>query len=131
MESLPRDRDLYVACATGVRSAQTVRRLKAAGFSSVHDVEGGLGAWKKAGLPLVRRKGPTPTMRQVQIIAGSLALIGGLHPSLHWIAVLIGAGLVFAGVSGFCGMAKVLAWMPWNKTSAPPTGAPSCAPRCS
>jgi NADPH-dependent 2,4-dienoyl-CoA reductase/sulfur reductase-like enzyme/rhodanese-related sulfurtransferase len=131
LDRLPRDRDLYIACATGVRSAQAVRRLKAAGFTAIHDVEGGLAAWKKAGLPLVRRKGPIPIMRQVQIVAGSLALVGGLHPSLRWIAVLIGAGLVFAGVSGFCGMAKVLAWMPWNRVGSPPASTSSCAPRCS
>jgi hypothetical protein len=27
----------------------------------------------------------------------------------------VGAGLVFAGVSGFCGMARLLAVMPWNR----------------
>jgi hypothetical protein len=27
----------------------------------------------------------------------------------------VGAGLVFAGVTGFCGMARLLALMPWNR----------------
>lgn len=36
-----------------------------------------------------------------------------------WILLIwfVGAGLVFAGVSGFCGMARLLALMPWNKVS--------------
>jgi len=36
-----------------------------------------------------------------------------------WIALtwFVGAGLTFAGVSGFCGMARLLAVMPWNKVS--------------
>jgi hypothetical protein len=29
----------------------------------------------------------------------------------------VGAGLTFAGVSGFCGMARLLAVMPWNRVS--------------
>jgi hypothetical protein len=29
----------------------------------------------------------------------------------------VGAGLTFAGISGFCGMARLLAVMPWNKVS--------------
>ena len=31
--------------------------------------------------------------------------------------VQIAAGLVFAGVSGFCGMARLLAVMPWNRVN--------------
>ncbi|HBT4793321.1 TPA: DUF2892 domain-containing protein, partial [Klebsiella quasipneumoniae subsp. similipneumoniae] len=27
----------------------------------------------------------------------------------------VGAGLTFAGVTGFCGMARLLAIMPWNR----------------
>ena len=82
----------------------------------MHNLEGGIESWKKEGLPVERAKGgPIPIMRQVQIAAGSMALIGGLFPSLRWIAVLVGAGLMFAGISGFCGMAKVLIYLPWNK----------------
>jgi hypothetical protein len=29
----------------------------------------------------------------------------------------VGAGLTFAGISGFCGMARLLAVMPWNKVT--------------
>jgi hypothetical protein len=28
---------------------------------------------------------------------------------------LIGAGLIFAGLSGWCGLAKLLGAMPWNQ----------------
>jgi hypothetical protein len=59
-------------------------------------------------------------MRQVQIAAGSLVLLGlilsaSLAPA--WIALswFVGAGLVFAGLSGSCGLAKLLALMPWNR----------------
>jgi len=35
-----------------------------------------------------------------------------------WRWALGGAGLVFAGVSGFCGMAVLLAKMPWNQKAS-------------
>jgi NADPH-dependent 2,4-dienoyl-CoA reductase/sulfur reductase-like enzyme/rhodanese-related sulfurtransferase len=130
LEQLPRDREIYVACATGLRSAQAALQLKAGGFR-VHDVEGGLAAWKKAGFPVVRRKGPIPIMRQVQIVAGSLALVGGLFPALRGVAIVIGAGLVFAGVTGFCGVARLLAWLPWNRVKPHEGGDTSCSSGCS
>ena len=114
---LPKDKQIYVLCHTGTRSAQVADVLKLRGFDKVRLVEGGMAAWMNAGFPVVRSKGPIPILRQVQIIAGSLALIGGLFPSLRWIAVIVGAGLIFAGVSGFCTMAKLLAFLPWNKSS--------------
>jgi hypothetical protein len=46
-----------------------------------------------------------------------LGLILGTWVAPGWIALswFVGAGLVFAGVSGFCGMARLLAVMPWNR----------------
>ena len=92
---------------------------------SVHvplsDLEGGIPAWQQAGLPVQKLKNaPLPLMRQVQITAGSLVLLGlilGTWVAPGWIALswFVGAGLVFAGVSGFCGMARLLAVMPWNR----------------
>jgi len=61
-----------------------------------------------------------PIMRQVQIVAGSVVLLSVLlgfsvDPRIGWVAAFIGAGLTFAGVTGFCGLAKLLALMPWNR----------------
>jgi rhodanese-related sulfurtransferase len=61
-------------------------------------------------------------MRQVQIAAGSLVLLGLILSQLvapAWILLtwFVGAGLTFAGISGFCGMARLLALMPWNRVS--------------
>jgi len=58
-------------------------------------------------------------MRQVQITAGALALCGTiagalLAPVFYTIPGFVGAGLVFAGVTGWCGMARLLSVMPWN-----------------
>jgi hypothetical protein len=70
-------------------------------------------------------------MRQVQITAGSLVLLGValgalVSPWLYAVAAFVGAGLVFAGVTGTCGMARLLRLMPSNRALAAP-GAPAAA----
>ena len=59
----------------------------------------------------------------MQIAAGGLVLLGtGLgarvSPGGFGLAGFVGAGLVFAGVSGTCGMAQLLRRMPWNRATA-------------
>ena len=83
----------------------------------------GLPSWRQAGLPLrTLKNAPLPLMRQVQIAAGSLVLLGLILSNVvapAWILLswFVGAGLVVAGVSGFCGMARLLALMPWNQVN--------------
>ena len=115
---------LVLVCQSGNRSAKGVQVLLERGYPhSVSDLEGGLPTWQQAGLPLRKlRNAPLPLMRQVQIAAGSLVLLGLILSHMvapAWILLtwFVGAGLVFAGVSGFCGMARLLALMPWNKVS--------------
>ncbi len=84
-------------------------------------LEGGLDAWKAHGLPIqADRFQPIELMRQVQMTAGGLILIGAalgllVHPAFWGLAAFVGAGLFFAGATGFCGMARLLALMPWNR----------------
>ncbi len=60
LEELDRRRDgrpLAFVCRTGRRSAQAARLAVEAGLDDVLDVRGGMGAWARAGLPLVPRDG--------------------------------------------------------------------------
>lgn len=87
-----------------------------------YQIEGGLIAWKQAGLPVEAGNTTLPMFRQIQIAAGLLILLGVLgsfvwHP-FYLLTAFVGAGLVFAGVTGFCGLAKLLARMPWNRRNA-------------
>lgn len=118
-------------CRSGARTTGNAARLAAkAGLCEAYVVEGGLEAWKRAGLPVAEdRRQPLELMRQVQIAAGSLVLLGValgalVAPVLYALAGFVGAGLVFAGVTGTCGLARVLRLMPWNR-AAP--GAPAAA----
>lgn len=108
-------------CRSGNRTTVNAERLRAAGFREAFELEGGMMAWKQAGLPVeLDRSQPIDLMRQVQIAVGLMILIGlGLAVLLTpWFALLsafAGAGLLTAGLTGFCGMARMLALMPWNR----------------
>lgn len=116
---------LVFHCRSGMRTGQAVNQLAAAaGGRDCYIVDGGLNAWANAGLPVERPRGaPIEMQRQVMIAAGVLVLIGTLlsifvAPLWIGLAIFVGAGLSFAGITGFCGMARVLALMPWNRRPA-------------
>lgn len=48
-------RPVVVHCATGNRSQAAAAALKAAGFGEVFNLQGGLGAWEQAGMPLEKK----------------------------------------------------------------------------
>ncbi|MCW0234491.1 MAG: rhodanese family protein [Ferrovibrio sp.] len=108
-------------CRSGNRTAMNASRLLAKGFREAYVLEGGLDAWKRAGLPVhFNAEAPLDLQRQVQITAGGMALLGAVLAWLvsPWFIALsgfVGAGLLMAGVTGFCGMARLLAAMPWNR----------------
>lgn len=90
-----------------------------AGDVQAYRLDGGISGWEKAGLPVEHISSTIPLFRQIQIAAGSLVLIGVIgsafwHP-FFWLSAFVGAGLVFAGISGFCGLGVLLSHMPWNR----------------
>lgn len=111
-------------CRSGMRTASNAARLSDSVPCEAYMLEGGLEAWKQAGLPVTADKSqPIELSRQVMIAAGTLVLVfvllgAAVAPAFYLLAGLIGAGLVFGGVSGRCGMAKVLEIMPWNRRAA-------------
>lgn len=118
------DTQLYCVCQTGTRSQLAADRLRAVGFTNVVHVDGGTNAWTSADLPIVRGERSVISLeRQVRIAAGLLSMLGIIagaliHPAGYGVSALIGAGLVYAGVTNSCGMSMVLARLPWNQASA-------------
>jgi rhodanese-related sulfurtransferase len=111
---------LYLICQSGGRGAAACRKFCDAGYANVVNVEGGTQAWVEAGLPVERGNKSISLERQVRIAAGSLVLIGTVlgffvHPYFLALTAFIGAGLLFAGLTDTCGMAMLLAKMPWNQ----------------
>lgn len=115
------NKTVLLCCQSSNRSRKAAQIFHEAGYYQLSHLEGGLMAWKAAGLPYKEdKKAPLPMMRQVQIVAGSLVLTGTLLSAFisPWFLLLtgfVGSGLIFAGVSGFCGMAKLLAKLPYNQ----------------
>ncbi|MFT3719596.1 rhodanese family protein [Pseudorhodoferax sp.] len=108
-------------CRSGQRTRLAAQVLGASVACDAYLLDGGLDAWKRAGLPVVvDARQPLALQRQVQLAAGALIVLGcvlgaTVSPWFHALSGAVGAGLVFAGASGFCGMARVLMKMPWNR----------------
>jgi len=108
-------------CKSGNRTMSHAARLAAAAQCEAYILEGGLEAWKRAGLPVKADSSqPLELMRQVQIAAGSAVVLGValgalVSPWFYLLPGFVGTGLVFAGATGFCGLARLLQAMPWNR----------------
>ena len=117
------DKKIVLLCKSGKRAKMAHDQIKKSHQDLHLEVfEGGIEGWKKSGNPTeVKKKNHLPIMRQVQIAAGSLVFVSSIitlitgNIAFAIIPAFIGAGLTFAGVSGWCGLAKLLSIMPWNK----------------
>jgi glyoxylase-like metal-dependent hydrolase (beta-lactamase superfamily II) len=132
VDEIPEQADVVVVCRTGVRATIAVESLARVGRRA-RVLDGGLNAWRRARLPLRVGRKRLPVDRQVQLIAGSMVLLGvglGLTVSPWFLALsaFFGAGLTFAGATGTCGLALVLMKMPWN--AAAPLAAEGPAAVC-
>ncbi|NMN05874.1 MULTISPECIES: rhodanese family protein [unclassified Novosphingobium] len=126
IDDLPGDgRPVVFHCKSGMRTAANAAQLgAAAGSAPAYILGGGIVGWRQAGQPVVAdRSQPLEIMRQVQITAGALVLAGVLlgmfvAPGFFGLSAFVGAGLMVAGVTGWCGMANLLRVMPWNRRAA-------------
>lgn len=115
----------YLVCQSGKRAEKAHQILAEKGFGDLTILKGGVSAWEQAGLPLNRTERKTlPLMRQVQLAIGLGVLTFSLlayfvNPAFAFGSAFFGAGLTMAGSTGWCGLALLLAKMPWNKTDAP------------
>ena len=112
---------LYVVCRSGARGKQACERFIAAGYNNVINVEGGTSACEMAGIPVVKGKKAMPVNCQVQVIVGTLVVVGSalsyLHPAWTVLAAVMGVGLLFSGLTDSCVMGMFLSRMPWNQSS--------------
>jgi rhodanese-related sulfurtransferase len=122
IEKLPStQRPIVIHCRSGQRSADACAKLLAINPSlDIAFLEGGIVAWSQAGFN-VKKSGSTilPLDRQTQIAVGFIAFSGtilgaAIHSSFYILPGFMGVGLIFAGLTGWCGMARLLARMPWN-----------------
>jgi rhodanese-related sulfurtransferase len=124
---------IAVICKSGARARQAADRCAAAGIEDVLLVRGGTDAWVSAGLPAERERGVISLERQVRLIAGVMLIVFSVlaltvHPLWAIGTLFVGSGLAFAGATDWCGMALLLARMPWNQSARHAHGA-SCSVR--
>lgn len=111
---------LVIVCEAGKRAEIVAGWLADENQDELSVLDGGTKAWRTAGYPLVSCAPCRWTLeRQVRLIAGIIVLLGTVLSVLvnaKWVylAMFIGAGLTFAGATNICGMAILLAKMPWN-----------------
>ncbi len=121
MQELKDKKTIYIHCRSGNRSKRAIETLEAQGITAdLINVEGGILAWEAAGLATHKTSNTLPLTQQVFIAAGTLILTGVLLTLIGGkifliIPAFVGGGLLFGGTTGWCGMAILLAKMPWNK----------------
>jgi len=121
-KKLPRTtKSVVIHCQSGKRSQEACQKLLAQNPAlDISSLEGGISAWKACGFPVERSAGCGLSIeRQTQFVAGFLAFLGvvlgaWLHPLFYGLSGFVGLGLMFAGLTGWCGMAQFLRKMPWN-----------------
>lgn len=111
---------LVLTCSSGVRARAVAQQMMGSNISEMYLLDGFLGAWQKAKLPVVRNGPRYPLQQQVLIVAGSLVTLGIVlsflfSPWWRLFALFVGCGQIMAGFTGFCPMANILLKMPWNK----------------
>jgi len=118
---LPKDQPVYLLCRSGQRATKAAAKLAGAGYTQPVVIAGGTLAWIAAELPVTRGASKVISLeRQVRIAAGAIVLAGVLLAYFVdargiWLSGFVGAGLIFAGITDYCGMGLLLAKMPWNR----------------
>lgn len=119
-------RPVIIHCLKGGRGMAACQKLATERpEAELYNLEGGITAWRDAGFATITPPGRAPGLpldRQVQLTIGlglllSSALALLVHPGFVLLAAVFGTGLTIAGATGFCGLARVMAVMPWNRVT--------------
>ena len=114
---------VVLVCQSGQRARRAEEALRSAGMPNLHVLDGGLSAWAALGKPVSRGAARLSLERQVRIAAGGLTAIGAalalvVNPVFALLPLMMGTGLVFAGVTNTCGLAMLLSRLPYNRPAS-------------
>ncbi|MEQ7009364.1 rhodanese-like domain-containing protein [Actinopolymorpha sp. B17G11] len=119
------DHHVVLVCQSGLRAAEARQRLAANGMDDLHVLDGGVPAYAAAGGNVVYGRRRWSLDRQIRLTAGLLVLLGTLAslwvPWTLAVAVTVGAGLTYAGLTDSCLMGRMLSKLPYNQRSGEPT----------
>lgn len=124
IEELKKYETIYVYCNTWNTSAQFYNKAHALWLTNVVNILWWISLWSSH-YPTIKKKWALPIMQQVQVAAGWLVLLWIMlakvfhmysrHEYFIILSAFVWAWLVFAWLSWFCGLAKLLGKMPWNR----------------
>lgn len=119
--NVPAGRKLLFQCLKGGRGARACDLVAGRNFpGEIYNIEGGIEAWKNAGLPVIGGGPKISVFRQVQMIIGTalfaLIVLGMAGIGFAFmLAALVAGVFAFTGFIGWCGLAMLLQKMPWNR----------------
>ena len=113
--------NIIIHCQSGRRSENACKKLSDIKHKNIFNLEGGILSFEKNKGNVIKNESSITIIQQVHIIVGGMVFLGTILSLLHsfyWVYMssFFGLGLFFAGITGWCGMAKLLMLMPWNKS---------------
>ncbi len=111
------NKKIYILCGSGYRATQAAKKFEEAGYDNIAIIKDGISA---LGEEHLNKSAVISLERQTRIGVGSLIVLSVLlgcsvSPLFYLATFFFGAGLIYAGISNFCGLALLLSKMPWNK----------------
>ncbi len=125
LKGLSQERPFTLMCRTHNRAKIAHEYLTSHGVNNCQILEGGITGWVKSGKPVIRGRKGISLEGQVRAIAGSLVVLGvglgiGVNVWFLLLPVLVGVGLIHAGLTDSCLMGMLLSRLPMNRISHPP-----------
>ena len=120
VKSQPKQK-IILHCKAGKRSREACSKIISDLEFDIYSIDGGIDAWSASGMDIEKGSASIlPLDRQVQLTIGIMIVIGlalfkFVTPYGLLLPLIASLGLINAGLTGWCGLAKVLALMPWNK----------------
>jgi rhodanese-related sulfurtransferase len=118
---LPKDGCVYLICKSGRRSKMAQQKLEDLPRSIIC-IDGGIDDMEiDRSLQFNHSSSKVISLeRQVRIAIGSFTVTGVIlgsfvHPAGYFLSAFVGIGLMFSGITDWCGMGLLIAKMPWNK----------------
>jgi rhodanese-related sulfurtransferase len=118
---LPGSGRIVIHCLKGGRGASACEKLSRQNPTlDIYNLAGGIDAWLAAGLSVKTGTYVLPLDRQVQLTIGIVLFVASslaffISPLFVLITGALGLGLIVAGATGFCGLARIMAHAPWNQ----------------
>lgn len=117
---VPKDQKVILHCQRGRRSEIAIARIEGFELMDIYSMTGGIEAWRSQGYPVQQAVSQMISIdRQTQIVIGFFVsafcmMAINVHINYLYGALFFGLGLLSAGLTGWCGLGKLMAKMPWN-----------------